>query len=59
MKFLNFLSLLIALRLTLITHAYTVSFTNVNVADGTAVPILVNPGTPIANNSGFIAVGTF
>ena len=59
MKFLSFLSLLIALRLTLITHAYTVSFTNVNVADGTAVPILVNPGTPIANNSGFIAVGTF
>ncbi|MDB4739804.1 leucine-rich repeat domain-containing protein, partial [Akkermansiaceae bacterium] len=59
MKFLSFLSLLIALRLTLITHAYTVSFTNVNVTDGTAVPILGNPGTPIANNSGFIAVGTF
>jgi hypothetical protein len=59
MKFLSFLSLLIALRLTLITHAYTVSFTNINVTDGTAVPILVNPGTPIANNSGFIAVGTF
>ena len=59
MKFLSFLSLLIALRLTLITHAYTVSFTNVNVTDGTAVPILGNPGTPIAINSGFIAVGTF
>ena len=59
MKFLSFLSLLIALRLTLITHAYTVSFTNINVTDGTAVPILVNPYEPIAINSGFIAVGTF
>ena len=59
MKSLSFLFLLIALRLTLITHAYTVSFTNMSVKDQTAVPILNNSYQPIPLNSGFIAVGTF
>lgn len=39
--------------------AYTVSFLNINSADATAVPILDNTGTPIAQGSGYVAAGTF
>lgn len=39
--------------------AYTVSFLNINAADATAVPILDNTGTPIAQGAGYVAAGTF
>jgi hypothetical protein len=39
--------------------AYTVSITNFDGADSTAVPILDNTGTPIAAGAGFIGAGTF
>ncbi len=47
------------LALSTASNAYTISFLNIASADATAVPILDNTGTPIAQGSGFVAVGTF
>lgn len=44
---------------TALASGYTVSLTNFDAADSTAVPILDNTGTPVAANGGFIGAGTF
>lgn len=55
----NFLKLALFPLLAVSASAFTVSLTNINLADSTAVPILDNTGTSIEGDSGFVAAGTF
>lgn len=55
----NYLKLVLYPLLAASASGFTVSLTNINFADATAVPILDNTGVSIEGSSGFVAAGTF